>query len=476
MEKDQLYGLIAEFGNDPAAILIYGGPLGLFFVFLMLVVFVSKKKRQDIEKIGKAIESTPAEKDDFPDPVDEPSEALSPEQVDPPSAALTEKTKTPEKVSKTALVEPASVATKPEKHQILESEQAQKSPVTEIIEPVQAPSTEASAKTTPPPDTARPLGASSKPDDVIEIRDLGSEKWLAKLKLGLSKSKAQFSEGLSKILTGKATLDDDLLEEIHETLYNADIGVKTADDLVDYVRKELSTSEAHDANAVKSTLKKRMIEILSKPDAFLNEPKNGPKVVLIVGVNGVGKTTSIGKLAAHYLAQDKSVLLCAADTFRAAAIDQLKVWADRLEVDIVAHKQGADPASVAYDGVKAALSRNTDVLLIDTAGRLHNKSELMDELSKIKRVIKKDLPEAPHETWIVVDATTGQNASQQVKAFREVVDLTGIIVTKLDGTAKGGVVVGISHLHGLPIRYIGVGEKAADLRSFKPQDFVDHLV
>lgn len=420
MDANQIFDMISNFGNNPTSILMYAGPVLVFIVFITSVIYLSKKKKNDLDAIDQEIESTPASKEDFPE---EP-----PEEDDP---------------SDEQQQEVIAVASEPAEEKTDEQELA---PAAKTIQ------------------------------DIEEIKETSGEKWLTRLKAGLSKSRDQISGSFSKLLTGKVQINDDLLEDIHETLYRADVGVKTADDLIEYVRKSLSSSEAHDADTVKSTLKTRMVEILNEANAEENSPSKGPKVVLVVGVNGVGKTTSIGKLAAHYLAQDKKVLLCAADTFRAAAIDQLKVWGDRLEVDVVAHKQGADPASVAFDGVKAALSRDVDILLIDTAGRLHNKTELMDELSKIKRVIQKDLPDAPHETWIVVDSTTGQNASQQVKAFREVVDLTGIVVTKLDGTAKGGVVIGISHSHKLPIRYIGVGEKAADLRQFSPNEFVEYLV
>lgn len=436
MDTDQIFTTIQNFGNDPQAIMMYGGPVAIFFIFLMLVIFFSKKNKPDIDKIEKEIDSTPAQSEDFPDVPDEQTaeEALK-------------------DLPKTETSEPASPAAQQDGKGSTEDEKG--------AGEVEAPVAESSRKVI---------------EDVEEIKATAGEKWLSKLKSGLSKSRTQISEGISKILTGKATLDDDLLEDIHEALYKADVGVNTADDLINHVKTTLSTTEAHDAETVKDTLKTRMINILESAHVDTVTPEKGPQVILVVGVNGVGKTTSIGKLAAHFLAQDKKVLLCAADTFRAAAIDQLKVWGDRLEVDVIAHKQGADPASVAFDGVKAAVSRDVDVLLIDTAGRLHNKAELMDELGKIKRVIKKDLAEAPHETWIVVDSTTGQNASQQVKAFGDVVDLSGIIVTKLDGTAKGGVVVGISHVHKLPIRYIGVGEKAADLRDFKPAEFVEYLL
>jgi fused signal recognition particle receptor len=238
----------------------------------------------------------------------------------------------------------------------------------------------------------------------------------------------------------------------------------------------VSQDEATSWELVASRLKEKASVIMDEAQKVsLRKPEKGPWVILVVGVNGVGKTTSIGKLAAHFLASDKKVLLAAADTFRAAAIEQLSVWGERLGVDVIKHQAGSDPAAVAYDAVKAAMARDTDVLLIDTAGRLHAKAELMAELGKINRIIGRDLPGAPHETWLVVDATTGQNAVQQVKAFKEVVDLTGIIVTKLDGTAKGGVLIGITDQFGIPIRYIGVGEKAADLRLFQSGEYVESL-
>ena len=300
------------------------------------------------------------------------------------------------------------------------------------------------------------------------------QHWVEKLKGGLSKTRNALNDNLSSLF-GSKKLDDDLLEEIHEKLFRADLGIDTADTLVDHIRSEFGNAETPSWDDVKLSLKSKVSSIFSGNQSPINEPTEGPMVILVVGVNGVGKTTSIGKLAANFALNDKKVLLCAADTYRAAAIDQLQVWGDRLGIDVIKHQQGADPASVAYDGVKAAMARKSDVLLIDTAGRLHNKAELMDELAKIRRVIGKDLPSAPHETWIVVDATTGQNAFQQVEAFSQVAPLSGIVVTKLDGTAKGGVVIGVSNKFKLPIRYIGVGEQASDLKEFKSSDFADSI-
>lgn len=312
--------------------------------------------------------------------------------------------------------------------------------------------------------------------EVKAVRATDRASWLERLKAGLSRSRQSLQQNLGQIFGGRAKIDEHLLEELHAALYRADIGVAAADSLVDHVRRTLANQQAADPEAVTTALKERAAAILAQGASHpLNQPTSGPWVILVVGVNGVGKTTTIGKLAAHFLAAEKKVLLAAADTFRAAAIEQLSVWGERLGVDVVKHKQGADPAAVAYDGVKAAVARSVDVLMIDTAGRLHAKQELMDELGKINRIIGRDLPGAPHETWLVIDATTGQNALQQVKAFSQVVKLSGLVVTKLDGTAKGGVLLSIAEQFKLPIRYVGVGESAADLRPFNPADFADSL-
>lgn len=339
--------------------------------------------------------------------------------------------------------------------------------------PAPAPPSEAKQTLEPQSSTPQPLQA---PQDVEEILQVDQASWIKKLQSGLKKTRDSLTTNLSQIFTGKVKIDDDVLEQLHEQLYRADVGVKTSDRLVDKVRTVLSKDEAAEWDQVRDCLKTEAKEILEGPTNIpLNQQASGPWVILVVGVNGVGKTTSIGKLTAHFLSQNKKVMLAAADTFRAAAIDQLQVWADRLGVDVVKHKQGSDPAAVAYDGVKSAMAKNADVLIIDTAGRLHNKGELMKELEKINKVIGRDCEGAPHETWLVIDATTGQNAVLQVKAFSEVVKISGLIVTKLDGTAKGGVLVGIADQFKLPIRYVGVGEKAADLRTFKADEFVDSM-
>ncbi len=314
------------------------------------------------------------------------------------------------------------------------------------------------------------------PSDVNDILQDNQQSWLGRLRAGLSKTRQQLSDNLSRLLSGGQLIDDKTLEQVHEVLYRSDMGVETADQLVAALKQRFGGSkEAPTWPMIAAALQESIETSMGAPEPPLNQPAEGPLVILVVGVNGVGKTTSIGKLAARFLAQGKSVLLAAGDTYRAAAIEQLQVWGDRLSVPVIRHQQGSDPASVAFDAVKAAKARAVDVLLIDTAGRLHNKQELMDELAKIKKVIGRELPSAPHETWLVIDATTGQNAIVQVKAFGELIQLSGLIVTKLDGTAKGGVIIGIRQRFQLPIRYIGVGEKAADLKEFSIHEFTSSL-
>jgi len=296
------------------------------------------------------------------------------------------------------------------------------------------------------------------------------------LNKGLEKTRNSFLGRISSLFESKTVLNSSLLEEIHEILFRTDMGFETADFLIEKVESYFKSNKEAEVNwdNVKSILKIEVENILTIDSEAIDFNKQ-PFVTLVIGVNGVGKTTSCGKLASKFSDDDNSVLLAAADTHRAAAIEQLQVWGERSGVDVVSHKQGADPASVAFDAVKSAVAKKKDLLIIDTAGRLHNKKELMEELAKINKVIKRDLPEAPHETWIVIDATTGQNAFQQVKAFSDVTNVSGIIVTKLDGTAKGGVVIGIANKFKLPIKYIGIGEQINDLQEFSPKDFTEQL-
>lgn len=298
-----------------------------------------------------------------------------------------------------------------------------------------------------------------------------------KLKKGLNKTRENLTNKIEKIIIGYADIDDDLLDELEETLIMADVGVQTTDKLMTAVRKGIKQKEINTPEDLKPFLQKQIVEILTKGEELdtTRVAANGPTVLLVIGVNGAGKTTTIGKLAAYYESQGKSVLLAAADTFRAAAIDQLEVWGQRTGVPVIKHEEGSDPAAVAFDAVKAAVARKVDILIIDTAGRLQTKSNLMQELEKINRVIGREIPGAPHETLLVLDATTGQNAISQAELFTKAAPITGVVLTKLDGTAKGGVVIGIKSQLQMPVKWIGVGEGVEDLRPFNAEDFAKAL-
>ena len=297
---------------------------------------------------------------------------------------------------------------------------------------------------------------------------------------GLAKTKQSFFAKLTRSILGKTTVDDDVLDNLEETLITSDVGVDTTLKVIaklqDRIRRDkyISTSELNDI------LRAEIAQLLRHPDngfpATIDAPLPAkPYVILVVGVNGVGKTTTIAKLAYRYKQAGRNVILGAADTFRAAAVEQLMLWADRVDVPIVQQGMGADPASVAYDTLQSALSRGSDVVIIDTAGRLHNKVGLMNELTKIRRVMQKLVPDAPHEVLLVLDASTGQNAIEQARQFTDATDVNALALTKLDGTAKGGVIIGISDQFKIPVRYIGLGEKMTDLQLFNPNEFVDSL-
>ena len=296
-----------------------------------------------------------------------------------------------------------------------------------------------------------------------------------RLKKGLNKTRENLTNKIEKIIIGYADIDDDLLDELEETLIMADVGVQTTDKLMTAVRKGIKQKEINTPEDLKPFLQKQIVEILTAGEDTTRIAEQGPTVLLVIGVNGAGKTTTIGKLAAYYKGQGKSVLLAAADTFRAAAIDQLEVWGQRTGVPVIKHEEGSDPAAVAFDAVKAAVARKVDMLIIDTAGRLQTKSNLMQELEKINRVIGREIPGAPHETLLVLDATTGQNAISQAELFTKAAPITGVVLTKLDGTAKGGVVIGIKSQLSMPVKWIGVGEGVEDLRPFNAEDFAKAL-
>lgn len=291
------------------------------------------------------------------------------------------------------------------------------------------------------------------------------------LKAGLGKTRNNFVDKVSAIITGHKPIDDDLFDELEEALIQADVGVNTALNLVSDLRRIANEQKLEESDQLRQALEDEITKLLTVGDHSLNIEKGRLNIIMVVGVNGVGKTTTIGKLSNRLKNDGYKVLIAAADTFRAAAIDQLQVWCDRAGVDYVAHKEGSDPAAVVFDGIQAAKSRKCDVLLIDTAGRLQNKNNLMEELKKVKRVISREVPEGPHEVLLVLDATTGQNALSQAKIFGEAVDVTGVVLTKLDGTAKGGVILGIQAEYKLPVKYIGTGEQMDNLGVFDPAEF-----
>jgi len=315
---------------------------------------------------------------------------------------------------------------------------------------------------------------SSEADPPSEAKEGGL---FSRFKQGLSKTRGSFTEGLARLVAGRKQIDDDLLEELETLLITADVGLETTTEIIDDITDRVRRRDLADPQAVVDALRQHLVEALDVAAEPLDwQPGTDNRVVLVVGVNGVGKTTTIGKLAARYQDSGLSVMLAAGDTFRAAAVEQLQQWGERTGAPVIAQDTGADSASVIHDATQAVASRGTDLLLADTAGRLHTKSNLMDELAKVRRVVNRIDADAPHETWLVLDATTGQNALAQAEKFHEAVPLTGLILTKLDGTAKGGIAVALVRRMGLPIRFIGVGEGVEDLRPFDAEAFVDALL
>lgn len=327
-----------------------------------------------------------------------------------------------------------------------------------------------------PEENVEPVEVEETEEVPVEEQPIEEEKpkgFFAKIKAGLSKTRNNIISSVENVLSAFTKIDEDLYEELEEALIMADIGVETSLYIIEKLREKVKDEKIHDPAEVKGAIIRVITEILEKDDEPFELPH--PSVVLVIGVNGVGKTTTIGKLTHNYMENGKTVLLAAADTFRAAAIDQLQVWADRNNAQLIKHQENSDPGAVVYDAVQAAKARNTDVLICDTAGRLHNKKNLMEELRKISKIVNKEYPDAKVETLLVLDATTGQNALQQAKLFKEVADITGLVLTKLDGTAKGGIVLAIKHEMNIPVRYIGVGEQMDDLQEFNSKDFAKAL-
>ncbi|MBR4738931.1 MAG: signal recognition particle-docking protein FtsY [Bacteroidales bacterium] len=315
---------------------------------------------------------------------------------------------------------------------------------------------------------------------LFDFKRKTKEEERATLDSGLAKTKESFLQKLSRTIIGKSAVDDDVLDNLEETLITSDVGVETTLKVIDKLQQRIRRDKYISTSELNSILRAEIAQLLRQepgdmPADFDAPLPHTPYVILVVGVNGVGKTTTIAKLAYRYKEAGRNVILGAADTFRAAAVEQLQLWADRVGVPIVQQGMGADPASVAYDTLQSALARHSDVVIIDTAGRLHNKACLMNELSKICRVMQKLVPDAPHEVLLVLDASTGQNAVEQARQFTEATDVNALALTKLDGTAKGGVIIGISDQFKVPVRYIGLGEKMTDLQLFNPAEFVDSL-
>ena len=300
--------------------------------------------------------------------------------------------------------------------------------------------------------------------------------FLDRMKEAVTRTRENLSERIDQVVAFTKEIDRNTLDDLEATLIGADLGTTTTHEVLGKLREKADRKQIGDVNELKRLLKEEILAILNQASSRPVQKVNGaPEVILIVGVNGTGKTTTIGKLAGVLRADGKTVLLCAADTFRAAAIEQLDIWGDRTGTEVIKTKPGGDPSAVLFDALQAASARHTDYVIVDTAGRLHTKTNLMQELEKMRRTAQRIIPGAPHETLLVMDATTGQNGLQQARLFTEAAGVTGIVLTKLDGTAKGGVVVAISRELGLPVRYVGVGEKAGDLLPFNPQDFVDSL-
>lgn len=320
-----------------------------------------------------------------------------------------------------------------------------------------------------PPHSEQSKEPISPETEYSESKTEKKKGFFSKIKSGLNKTRQNIMNGVEQVLKSFTKIDDELFEELEESLIMSDIGVETSVSIINQVKEIVKSEKISDVTEIKNIIIKVITEMLEKDDTELE--LKSPSVILVIGVNGVGKTTTIGKLTYNFKEQNKKVILAAADTFRAAAIDQLQIWGERSGVDVIRHEENSDPGAVVFDAIHAAKARNADILICDTAGRLHNKKNLMEELRKISKIINREYPEANIEVFLVLDATTGQNALQQAKLFKEVADITGIVLTKLDGTAKGGIIIAIKNELKIPVRYIGVGEGIDDLQKFNASEF-----
>jgi fused signal recognition particle receptor len=411
----------------------------------------------------------------------------TPEQATPASTTPEPSTSTPDSAPRTEPTNAAPAPRKPWFGKLFRSNKSagaelEPAPAPAVRKPASPPAVEL-APATPPPAKApaqapEPLpSVKPQPESSIKLESAPKRSALERLRERLSKSRTQLGGGLGSLMLGRKRIDDDLLEELETLLITADVGIETSTRLIADLRERVKRKTLADPDALLAALKEDLREILRAVDGPVRQPSPGkPQVVLMVGVNGAGKTTTIGKLTKRLLEEGNSVMLAAGDTFRAAAVEQLETWGERNGVPVIAQHTGADSASVIFDALQAATARGADVLIADTAGRLHTKTNLMDELTKVARVLKKLDPEAPHEVMLVVDATTGQNALNQAEHFHRALGLTGITLTKLDGTAKGGILFAIAERLRVPIRFIGVGESIEDLRPFDPDEFVEALL
>ncbi len=393
------------------------------------------------------------------------------EVVDEPSADFPPSTKALPELS----VDSLSVATKPVDPQVPEAVPAKVAEDENFTTPATAPAAADSAEMVPR--LSDPPLKIIKESELPATKEKKKKSLFSRLAEKLSKTRESFTYQIDALFLGKKEIDAELLDDLEEILITADLGVETTMELLEYVRRKVKRKELSDPNSLKDVLKDRIKSFMTDTaaDACLVMPDNGPFVIMVIGVNGVGKTTTIGKIAHKFQQAGHSILLVAADTFRAAAVAQLKIWGERNNVQVVAHKDGADPSSVVFDALGIAQAKKIDVVLVDTAGRLHTNSNLMEELKKIKRVMHKKLAGAPHEVLLVIDATTGQNGISQANLFNEAVGVTGLTLTKLDGTSKGGIVVNICRSMKIPIRFIGIGEHIDDLRDFDAGEFADVL-
>ena len=427
--------------------------------------------------IEDAVEDIAEKAEDFAEEVKEKADELiddieefigdDKEEISEPEAAEEDAAEGISSEPEAAAVEEPVSETEPEEAEEAVAEDAQETLVAEITEE--------------PADAEEAVTAevSAEPEEAVvseKIIEKPKQKigFFAKLKSGLEKTRNSLNDKLDSVLKAFRIVDEDLFEELEEALIMADVGVETSLYIISQLRERVKSDRIKEPSEVKGAIEEIIAEILSENDTTM-KLETTPSVIMVIGVNGVGKTTSIGKMAARYKAEGKKVVIGAADTFRAAAIDQLQIWADRSGIDLIKHQEGSDPAAVVFDTISAAKARNADVIILDTAGRLHNKKNLMDELSKIFRVMERELPGCSKETLLVLDATTGQNAVNQVKLFRESADISGIILTKLDGSAKGGIVLAIAHEEKIPVKLVGVGEGIEDLQVFNADDFAKAL-